>query len=393
MNLKIGQTVNLDYPLIHWFQLENSRNAESFGNPLIDLDAQYERDNRGKVVVITTPPKGVDSATWSRGLVQRLIDGWDISQGATKVEPITKEQIAKAVKDRQRQIDLWQHAKMFDLVETAKKVWFPNGKAVEPVAVANETFRRAYATMGAIHRRLKETGKTEFIIPAMVVSYSDEVERRIDHLSENLRKDGGRSLLTDADLLGETAKLLKLGSIEADLIRAGISKGTAQRLMRTYELSQKYKDVHKGLTIVERCLLPAPAQKEGKYPYVKDGFLNSKALGKEKLQFLIHEKNPAQAEQGAGIKMENADPYPFTVANVEKFLESTLQGGVNAQKQMASTRIAQYAKVCESKLVKYVMSAIVAGDEKGQKMLAKLLANDKLVAKIDKLFQDEVSKS
>lgn len=386
-HLKIGSLVNLDYSRIHWFQLENSRTKTDFGDPLADLDAQYERDNRGKVVVVTTPPKGTDATLWREALVQRLIDGWDASQGTTKVQEASKEQIVKAIADRKRQIAVWKEEKRFDLVETANKVWFPNGKAIEPVAIANETYRRAYAIMGAIHRRIKETGDASYNVPALVVAYTDELEQRVDHLSENLRKDGGRKLLGDGTLLSESAKVLKLGGIEADLIRAGISKGTAQRLMRTYELSVKYKTIHKGPTIIERCLMDVPALVKGKVPYVKDGYLNSVALGKEKVQFLLNEKNPAQAVQGSGIKMSDADDYPFTVENVESFLRSTLEGGTNAQKQMSSTRIAQYAKVNECRIVKYVMECIVAGDEKGAKMLAKIISNDKLVEKLNKAFE------
>ena len=387
MSLKIGQVVNLDYAKIHWFQLENSRTKEDFGDPLADLDADYERDNKGKVVVNVTPPKGVDSRVWKEALVQRLIDGWDVSQGATKVEEATKDQVAKAIADRKRQIAVWQEAKQFPLVETAKKVWFPNGKAIEPVAIANETFRRAYAIMGAIHRRIAEGMDATYNVPAMVVTFDDEKERRIDHLAENLKKDDGRKLLGDSTLLAETAKLHKLGGlIEADLLRAGIKKGTAQRLLRTCELSAKYHKVHKGPTIVERCLMDVPELKGGKIPYKMDGYLSSPSLAKEAIWFLYNEKNPFQAKQGSGVKMEDAEDYPFTVDNVEKYLRSTLEGGVNAQKQMSSTRIAAYAKNDGCKLVQYIMQAIVAGDDKGQKMLNKLLQDEKLCAKLDKVF-------
>lgn len=354
--LKIGTIVNLDYPLIHWFQADNSR-SDSFGNPLIDLDAPYTRDEKGRIIVHVTPPKGVERADWNRGLVQQLIDGWDSSQGTTKAELITKDEVQRAIKERRQQIDAWKADKLFDLANTGESVWFPKGKAVEPVVKANETFRRGKALMGAIRCRAKEGLGFAYEVPVKVVEFTDPIERLIDHASENMRKDMGRSLYSPLDEFKLAVMLQKVGGIEADLVKAGISRGTAQRLFRTIRLSQLYAEVHgkKMPTLVERCFLP-PTDKDanGKYAYKAGGYVHAPNLGKEELAYVI-----AGKDYRSEFSVDKAAESPVTVDNVESFLSDMMVGKKNATKILDKDAIKGLAGV-PNKLVAFVAACIYA---------------------------------
>jgi hypothetical protein len=289
MVLKLGQTSNVDYPLIHWFHDLNSR-VDSFGNPLIDIDAAYTREN-GKVVLVDRP-KGDGAPTaeqWKAGLVQLLAGGWNGQQGNVTVEEIGKAQIPKAIAERKAQIAKWKESKLFKLADMADRVWFPKGKAVEPLYVANDHYRRGYSIMAAIMRRNEEGLGTDYPLLCTLAAFVDEKERIIAHAQEN-DKEGGRSLYTWKDKLQNAYRLKRALGTEADVNRmlGGNARGTAQQLYRLLILNSKVPSVK----LYERCLLPTPDTDKttGKVPYKVGEFVNGPTLGKEEIKAVLEGK-------------------------------------------------------------------------------------------------------
>lgn len=371
MSLKLGQTATVDYAKIHWFHKLNSR-VDSFGDPLVDIDAKYERIN-GKVVAVERPKgKGAPTAeAWKGSLVQTLAGGWNNQQGNVTVEEITKADVAKAIAERKEQIAAWKKQGLHQLAITAEGVWFPKGKAVEPEYVANDHYRRGYSVMAAIMRRLEEGLGAEYPILCTLTVFVDEKERIIAHAQEN-DKETGRSMYSWKDKLQTAYRLNRVGGSEADLVRAlgAGSRGTAQQLMRLVFVNAKAPEVH----LYERCLLPTPdADKTtGKIAYVKDGYVNGPSLGKEELKKLL---------KGEAIG-KDAPTFQPDPAGVEAFVKHLMTGKKNAQ-PIDKAAIDTWAETSDCTIVKLVAAAVKVKDGPAKKRLDKLLLDESLVKSLN----------
>lgn len=259
--LNVGQTTTLPYSSVHWFHADNTR--ISVGDPLADLETKIDPDGQ--------PSKG--EKHHAEGLVVPMLGGWDSGKNVKvlRVEDYQRlhsdkypdvESVLSAVqKERQDQITAWEMTERTKgLANIAKRVWFPNGKPAEIVAIGNEAYRRSIGVMGALYRRtlppLNDDSLT-YDINIVVVNFGSAADALVSHVLENTGKDIGRRNYQPLDYL--KIALLRWEADrahfqESDLTKMGISRGTAQKVYAVARLAVK----HPELRIAERCFLPAP---------------------------------------------------------------------------------------------------------------------------------------
>ena len=357
-NLKPGLQT-LDYGRICWFHDENSR-AESFGNPLADLDFNPSDDkNRNKEL-----PKG--------GLVNLLRRGWDSSQGAVKVEAIADaarvrgvdvaELLARCESERKRQIAVWESNEATKVVAlTARKVWFPDGVMVVPYAIGEESYRRSEAIMGVLAMRERDpqlANDLSFALSVCVVSFASMLERNVSHIQENTLKDAGRMEYGPLDYLRQAVMISQSYGRESDLVRAGVKRGTAQKVFAIAELDKKFPQ----LKIVERCFSPAPA--DGVVSeYDPSGYIPLSKLDKEEARRLLNGFAYHDKGQTTAIAVDDA--------TIHDWLSTVVTGRVARPRGMSATEIGTL-KNSPVKLLQIIATAIVGNDKQFFMTLDKL---------------------
>ncbi len=347
--LSVGVRTILNLPLIHHFHDDNSR-QESFDNPLSDLNFPFDK-----------PDTYNDSANKGKGLVRLLFNGWDESKGTVKVmtvesfarlRKITVEEVLQNCEaDRRKQIAAWEaEENSKGLANVAKMVWFPDGKMVEPIAIGNEAYRRTYAAMGVIYKRTLNPaygGDMTFTIPVNVVDFASDLEKIVSHAQEN-DKDSGRSEYAPLDYLKLAVQIVRSMGNEADVVRAGVKRGTAQKVHRIAQLGFKYPTVK----LVERCFGDAP--KDGQIlAYDKEGYIPLAKLDKEHAGRLL-----------AGYSYNDTnktEPIEVTPDTIHNWLSAVILGKTEKSPSMSGTQIQQLSNN-PCKIVQAFSKAVAKND-------------------------------
>lgn len=350
IKLVVGQVVELNYPLIHHFHDDNSR-QESFNNPLSDLDFKFD-----------APGQFNDGANQGKGLVRALFDGWQVKHGAMTVIPIdafasmrkmTVEQVLDKVRaDRLKLIAEWEaDENLKGLANVAKRVWFPDGEMVAPIAIGNDCYRRSYAVMGVLYKRTLQgsfDGNLTYAIKVLPQTFSSELDRIVDHAQEN-DKDKGRSEYAPLDYLKLALQIVRAIGGESDVVRAGVKRGTAQKVHRTAKLSEKFPSVR----LVERCFLPAPNTVEfGEYS--PEGYVSLAKIDKEAVKLLLD--NFWYNDKG------RTTPVEITPAKVHQYLAEIMTGRQEKAPAMAMSKVGEMGANHASKFVRAFCKAITSND-------------------------------
>lgn len=315
----------------------NSARKQSFNNPMSDLWA-----SNGK------PPKNP-----AQGVVSLLCRGWDIAQGVVECEKITtKADKQRCVKQRKQQIELWEAAAaenpVYAVVAShAKALWFPNGKAVEPTHKANMCFRRGYALPAVVAvMNYGEAVVSDFQIAISEVEYADDLTRTLAHVRENL-KDAGRSKYSPVEYVLLAQKIVEAFGSEADLVRQGVKRGTAQKAFAIAKLDAMFASVR----LVERLTMDAPELPEGEkqYPHKDDGYIPFGPLDKERLRTLANGK-------------KDGTPTASDASEVEAYIGEAMKGGNNANKGMKRDKQDAIATTHKSLLVRKIVKALHDND-------------------------------
>lgn len=350
------QFSTVDYSDVHWFQTfdgttyesdENTR-PTSFENPMSDLFG-----------------KGKPAKPTATGLVIPMGRGWESRHGVPEVYELTAKQQKEAVAQRRKQIALWEESDnptIVELAQTAKRVWgfvTATGKPAKnprtPKMGGNMGFRRAYAIMGAIHVANYDDSESEsytYEIPIQVVDYESETERILAHVSENLQKTEGVSRYLPLDYVSIATKVVGSGGIESDLTRAGVKRGTAQKVYNFARLAGKFKN----LNLVDRVMMDPPKLRKGakRYPYSEGCFIPISVLDKEELRVLA---------SGRKAKADKPEIQPASKADeVESYIASAMRGSTNTQdKMLPKDRVESIAESHDCEIVKLVCHAIRNG--------------------------------
>lgn len=349
ISLTVGVATRLNYPLVHHFHPMNSR-QESFNNPLSDLDFRPE-----------APDQFNDSANGNQGAVRALFNGWDSKAGLMTIIPLsayailhqlTEEDIVNACrKEREQQIAVWEaDENLKGLANVAKRVWFPDGVMVDPVAIGNDCYRRSYAIMGVIYKRTLLPGfdgSLTYDIGVMPNTYSSKLEAIVDHAKEN-DKDRGRSEYAPLDYLKLALQIVREAGVEADLVRAGVKRGTAQKVHRVAKLDQKFPSVR----LIERCFLPAP---KGVFPdYTQDSYVSLVKLDKEEIDRLLKDRWYNDTEK--------ATPINVNAAKVHEYLAAKMTGRTEKSPVMSATKLAEICDGHSCLLVRAIGKAVTSND-------------------------------
>lgn len=332
--LKAGEFVTLDFSAIHHFHADNSRKA-SFDNPLSDLDFAF-----------ASPDQFSDKENKNKGLVRAMFNGWDSSQGVMKIITIesfanlygitVEEVLQKVREEREEQIRTWEASENTKgLANVAKMVWFPGGKPVEVLAIGNENYRRTYAIMGVVYKRTLSPsyeGDLTYSVPGVVTNFSSTLEKWTSHVQENTGKDVGRSEYAPLDYLLQAQQCVALLGNESSLVKAGIKRGTAQKVFRLATLNQKYPDVK----IIERCFATPPATGV-LTEYTKDCYIPLSRIDKEEVQNLLN------GFRSKGKVKNEADAEILTDDDIHAWLADVVTGKVAATRSMSGSEIGKLA--------------------------------------------------
>ena len=361
---------NLDYSHIHWFHVDNGRKT-SYGDPLSDLHFKVTLpENEGEEAKVT--------GQTSDGLVYKLYNDWNTSQGIVKVG--TLEHLAElrgvsveslteiAFKERQDMIDRWRSEPSGNykgLANVAERLWFPNGKPADILVFGNECFRRSIGVMGAIYRRhLPPMGddSLRFNIPVNVVEWASEKARIQDHLRENTGKDEGRQKLNTLDFLNHAVMLYSTDPFhakEADLVDAGVKRGTAQKLFRYTKLAHK----HRPVKLIERAFMKMP--ESGITEYSPDCPIPIESIDKEEVQRLL---------QGKEWRNKSDKPLKVTDKVIHQWLAETVTGKTTTPPTMTAKEIRELRN-SPVIFVRKIADAIIEKDEGFFRLLAENYAS------------------
>jgi hypothetical protein len=354
-NLNLGLNT-LEFASVHWFHYRNQR-VDTFRNPLSDLNFKVEKEGDNEKAIGMT----------ADGLVSKLSGGWNASQGITTVRTLeddaaafvmpddtvvtisVEEVIERANAERQAMIDAWDASDDTKAVaNVARRVWFPDGKPVEIVAIANDTYRRSVAVMGVLARRKAGDG-ISYTIPVNVVHFASELDRLLSHEREN-DKDGGRSKNSALDHLKFAANIRRNGGKEAMLTAAGINRGNAQKLWAIVGIAWKYPE----LNLIQRCFMQGPADGEP-LSYVPGGYVPFSKLDKEQCRRML---------KGYGFLDTNqTTPMQITAEYIEnKYLASIITGNDRGPTAYNGKQINEVLGGHPVKLLQSIAKAIAVSD-------------------------------
>lgn len=353
IKLTIGVVTDINFALVHHFHDDNSRQkageSDSFGNPLSDMDFSPDKPDAFN-------DKG------GKGLVRALFDGWQVKHGAMTVIPLaafaamrkqTEEDVIAQVRaDRERQIAAWEaDENTKGLANVAKRVWFPDGEMVVPLAIGNDCYRRSYAIMGVVYKRTllpSFDGNLTYTVKVLPATYPNELARIIDHAKEN-DKDRGRSEYAPLDYLKLALQIVRQQGAEADLVRAGVKRGTAQKVYRAAKLDQKFPSVR----LIERCFLPVP--KDGVFgEYSPDSYVALSKIDKEEVQRLLDDRWYNDTAR--------ATPINVTAAKVHQYLAEKMSGRTEKSPSMSQGKFIEACKDHASLFLRAIGKAVVAND-------------------------------
>lgn len=369
MAKKVSGLREIDVSKIGWLYSHNSRQCAvdsvadkqgtSYGSALADLAADAESvDAEGRLKY--TPNKKDGTA---EGLVVPLLDGWDAKQGVLEVvtvaefarlesmrtgQPVTSELIVKQVqRDRETILKVWEQSDAFrPLCETARQLW---EEAPEYIAVCG--YRRSVGIVGAIHRRRTSGKPLAYPVACEVTVHGSPVELLASNIRENLGKDQGRRLYAPLDYLRQAVLMLAAGGKEADLCRAGVKRGTAQKVWATVCLDRAFPDVG----IVDRCRLP---EKDPLY-------LPLQSFDAGQLRKLLDGCDPKQT---AKVKI----PGGVTGSYVANYFDSLAKDGTTKVKSMSDGDMSTQLTSTPSLFVKTVLVAVLKNDAQFFNTVAKL---------------------
>lgn len=298
-------SIPVDYANIHWF-LETNIRKHTMKDPLSDINFSVENEGKEDEIV-----KG----STADGLVRPLWRGWDISQGACKVVAATPAEAKRAVAERQAEIErLAKEPANVPYSIVLKDVWFPKGKPAEVKYIANECYRRSRGIRGVLTKRAiladYKDYDTSYRVPVVVVTFANETEKLNSHMRENLGKDDGRSLLSEAEIFFFAKRLIELNpgkAKEADLVKAGVKRGQAIKCFALAAFDRKYPE----LGLANRILLGTkPKGKDEAFVYSAECPLPLSKIKHENLQ-----------------KLKNGWRYNDTSGDVSK----KVKGGIQAK--------------------------------------------------------------
>lgn len=340
----------VDYSDIHWAQYfdgdtytsDVNTRPTSFENPLSDLFAKDK------------PPKPT-----STGLALPMMRGWEPRQGVPEVTALTDKEIKAAIDQRTQQIETWEaseDALTKQLAETARQVWFPGGKPKAPKYGGNMGFRRGFAIVGSI-MLLNYDRKPSFkySVPVNVVEYDNETDRLMAHIAENVQKTEGVSTYNALDYVDIAAKLVARGGLETDLTKAGVKRGTAQKVFCLAKLSAKFR----VLKLVDRVNMEPPKLRANarRFPYSEGCYIPLAVLDKEQLRHLYK----GRAAKGDKAAIEPAK----TAEQVESYVSDAMRGSTNTQdKAMPKDRMESTAESHAVDIVRIIVDAVRHNKEK-----------------------------
>ena len=247
----------------------NSR-VDSFENPISDLYSWEDDDD--------TIKKKADTD----GLVQRITT-WNTSHGVVSVELVTDDEYREHLATmRSKQALTWINSADETLQELGKvacQVWHLNDDGTvsdDSIAVikyvANMAYRRGFAIPAviAVGTYGVEDGEQQYTydLPIHVREFESEDERFQNHIEENF-KEGGRSMYTQFELYDIALRWVRMGGIEADLVRKGLKRGTAQKLY----LLASIENARKSLNIGKRIRMPSPGGRLTPEDYKAGGYI------------------------------------------------------------------------------------------------------------------------
>jgi hypothetical protein len=281
-----------------------------------------------------------------------------------EVFELTAAQKQAAVKQRRKQIELWEKSGdklLGEVAKVAKRVWGfvgANGKPLKnpkmPKYGGNMGFRRGYAIMGAIlMRQWFDEGGTEYAIPIEVREYEGELERLSRHTIENDWKDAGASKYSQTDYVRIGRKAVGCLGTEADLTRMIKSRGTAQKVFAFAKLDSRFPD----LNLVDRVLRDPPklSDKQKRYPYGKDCYVPFNVLDKEYLRRLL------KGGKKDGVEFEPAEKAD----EVESYVREAMEGKVNDNsKMLPKAQIKAGGDSHDCFIVRRVLRAVYDNDQK-----------------------------
>lgn len=219
-------------------------------------------------------PEGLGTDKETVALAKELAqsDGWDAALGVAIVEPMTADEITKAVIERQAAWDALlakgvsdtflkdgdRNVINIEIQRAWEGLYTAKGKVVAPKYKVVAGFRRCatWHVATAINKDLKAE------VIADVREFKTADERFALQLRENLMKSAGSKAVSDAGILPAAKLQFQLGKREAEMGRIlGIpaaKRGMLQKIFATVKADAEYKD----LCLVERFV-------KGELPFEK----------------------------------------------------------------------------------------------------------------------------
>lgn len=238
---------------------------------------------------------------------------------------------------------LWQ-----GLATTAEKVW-----EKDPEVGGNMGFRRGGGgALGAIHllNYDRDRPSHKYEISCQLVEYESEKDREMAHVAENLQKGEGASGYSDADYIAVGVKLARSGGIEADLIKIGMKKGRARKVLPLAKLHLKFG----GLNLLRRFAMDAPESVDGRIPYSEGGHVSFGPLDYRTLTGLWK----GVKQSGAGPAIEVAE----TPQEVEDYIKAAMEGVDRQSSALKKDRQVSIAESHACLIVRKAVQAVREGD-------------------------------
>lgn len=303
--LKDGDHVALPVAYVHWFPSLNNSRA-----------------NKNRHL-----PKGreVKDKETQGGVYESLRDmGWQ-SELPAQVGPMPYAHnklatVENAIKERQALLKEWESSEdTLAMANVMRDVWFPNGKAIEPLVFGNSGNGRGlslpYILTDKVQREAA-AGRTfepsAYVVHCLIYEFPSEAERVVRQSFENESRSMKGVLDTSwPDRLAAAQTILQSKGGNESKLRDAFGVGNAQKAYRILQANNQFPSLH----LLDRINMPRP-DKFQRTPegYQAGGYIPAQSIEKEALKKAI-------------------DTGKATT--IETYIKDTVFGGKNEPKTVA----------------------------------------------------------
>lgn len=298
----IGQTYAVKLSQMHWFPAMNENRAKQ---PYLAPAETTKSGQEGKEkwdTFYSLVNSGWETELPAQGVL--LNANGTVSLEAKK-GPYT---VAKAIEERKAYIAAVTKAGETALANMCKELWFPGGKAIEPVLCGNSGFTRGLSMPRVVleqaQRAAKEGKKFDpasVVVYVSVCQFKTELERLQKQARENELRKLGMDVTWPDRIKSAKAQLASLPESKRNqiVLRQVFGDGNGQKLYAVIVADERFPE----LRLVERIGMDRPEGfRANKDNYSPDGFVPMASIP-QNATGLRDAKDAAEAEEWLAAKV------------------------------------------------------------------------------------------